>query len=147
MYIYSHLYPFLFRWTFKLLPYLAYCKQCAVISIGVYVSFQTILFSRYMPRSGFAGSYDSSGEKARAPHSSTVAWQIPWTEEPDGLKSMGSLRVGHDWATSLSLSTFMHWRRKWLPTPEFFPGESHGRSSLVGCSPWGRTESDTTEVT
>ena len=39
-----------------------------------------------------------------APHSSTLAWKIPWTEEPGGLQSMGSLRVGHDWATSLSLS-------------------------------------------
>ena len=41
-------------------------------------------------------------EKAMAPHSSTLAWKIPWTEEPGGLQSMGSLRVGHDWATSLS---------------------------------------------
>ena len=60
---------------------------------------------------------------------------------------MGSLRVAHDWATSLSLSTFMHWRRKWQPTPVFLPGESHGQRSLVGCSPWGYEESDTTEVT
>ena len=82
-----------------------------------------------------------------APHSSTVAQKIPWMEEPGGLQSMGSLRVGHDWATSHSLSTFMHWRRKWQPTPVFLPGESNGWSSLVGCSPWGRTESDTTEVT
>ena len=52
-----------------------------------------------------------------APHSSTLAWKIPWTEEAGGLQSMGSLRVGHDWATSLSLFTFMHWRRKWQPTP------------------------------
>ena len=52
-----------------------------------------------------------------APHSSTLAWKIPWTEEPGRLQSMGSLRVGHDWATSLSLFTFMHWRRKWQPTP------------------------------
>ena len=41
-------------------------------------------------------------EKAMAPHSSTLAWKIPWTEEPVRLQSMGSLRVGHDWATSLS---------------------------------------------
>ena len=41
-----------------------------------------------------------------APHSSTLAWRIPWTEEPGRLQSMGSLRVGHDWATSLSLFTF-----------------------------------------
>ena len=45
----------------------------------------------------------------------------------------------------LSLFTFMHWRRKWQPTPVFLPGESHGWRSPVGCSPWGREESDTTE--
>ena len=45
-------------------------------------------------------------EKAMATHSSTLAWRIPWTEEPGGLQSMGSLRVGHDWVTSLSLFTF-----------------------------------------
>ena len=39
-----------------------------------------------------------------APHSSTLAWKIPWMEEPGRLQSMGSLRVGHDWVTSLSLS-------------------------------------------
>ena len=82
-----------------------------------------------------------------APQSSTPAWKIPWTEEPGGLQSMGSLRVGHDWATSLSLFTFMHWRRKWQPTPLFLPGESQGWGILVGCRLWGRTESDTTEVT
>ena len=57
-----------------------------------------------------------------ATHSSTLAWKIPWAEEPGRLQSMGSLRVGHDWATSLSLFTFMHWRRKWQPTPVFLPG-------------------------
>ena len=46
----------------------------------------------------------------------------PMDEEPSGLKSMGSLRVGHNWVTSLSLFTFMHWRRKWQPTPVFLPG-------------------------
>ena len=61
-----------------------------------------------------------------APHSSTLAWKIPWMEEPGGLQSMGSLRVRHNWATSLSLFTFMHWRRKWQPTPVFLPGESQG---------------------
>src|SRR5574337_1309236 len=45
------------------------------------------------------------------------------------------------------LFTFMHWRRKWHPTPVFLPGESQGRGSLVGCRLWGHTESDTTEVT
>ena len=55
-------------------------------------------------------------EKAMATHSSTLAWEIPWTEEHGRLQSMRSLRVGHDWASSLSLFTFMHWRRKWQPT-------------------------------
>ena len=73
-----------------------------------------------------------------APHSSTVAWKIPWMEEPGGLQSMVSLGVGHDWATSVSLFTFMHWRRKWQPIPVFLPGESQGRGSLVGCHIWGR---------
>ena len=68
-----------------------------------------------------------------APHSSTLTWKIPWMEEPGGLWSMGSHTVGHDWATSLSLFTFMHWRRKWQPTPVFLPKESHGQWSLVGC--------------
>ena len=49
---------------------------------------------------------------------------------------MGSLGVGHNWATSLSLFTFMHWRRKWQPTPVFLPGESQRRGSLVGCHLW-----------
>ena len=65
-------------------------------------------------------------------HSKTLAWKIPWTEESGRLQSMGLRRVG------LSLFAFMHWRRKWHPTPVFLPGESQG---------WDCTESDTTEVT
>ena len=93
---------------------------------------------------------DSRGktlEKAMATHSRTLAWKIPWTEEPGGLQSMESRRVRHDWATSLSLFTFMHWRRKWQPTPVFLPGESQGWGSMVGCRLWARTELDTTEAT
>ena len=86
-------------------------------------------------------------EKAIAPLSSTLAWTISCMEEPGRLQSMRSLRVRRDWATSLSLFTFMHWRRKWQPTPVLLPGESQGRGSLVGCRLWGRTESDTTEAT
>ena len=63
-----------------------------------------------------------------APHSSTLAWKIPWMEEPGRPQSMG--------VTSLSLFTFMHWRRKWQPTPVFLPGESQGQGSLVGCRLW-----------
>ena len=81
-----------------------------------------------------------------ASHSSTLARKIPWAEEPGRLQSMGSLRVRHNWVTSLSLFTVMHWRRKWQPTPVFLPGESQGRGSLVGCHLWGHTESDTTEA-
>ena len=65
-----------------------------------------------------------------APHSSTLAWKIPWAEEPGRLQSMGSRRVRQDWATSLSLFTFMSWRRKWQPTPVFLPGKSQGWGSL-----------------
>ena len=67
--------------------------------------------------------------------------------QPGRLQSMGSLRVGHNWATSLSCFTFMHWRRRWQPTPVFLPGESQGQRSLLGCRLWGRTESDMTDVT
>ena len=66
------------------------------------------------------------------PHSSTLAWKIQWKEEPSGLQSVGSIRVGHNWATSLSLFTFIHWRRKWQPTPVFLPGESQGRGEPGG---------------
>ena len=54
--------------------------------------------------------------------------------------------VGELAAAQGGLFTFMHWRRKWQPTPVFLPGESQGLRSLVGCRLWGRTESDTTEA-
>ena len=71
----------------------------------------------------------------------------PMDGGPRRLQSMGSLRVRHDWATSLSLFTFIHWRRKWQPTPVFLPGESQGQGTLVGCRLWVCTESDSTEAT
>ena len=80
-------------------------------------------------------------------HSSTLAWKIPWMEEPGELPSMGLLRVGHDWTTSLSLFTLLHWRRQCRPTPVLLSGKSPGWRSLVGCQLWGCTESDTTEAT
>ena len=71
-----------------------------------------------------------------APHSSTLAWKTPWTEEPGRLQSMGSLRVGHDRVTSLSLFTFMHWRRKWQPSVLAWripgTGEPSGLLSMYG---------------
>ena len=56
------------------------------------------------PGASFGDPCSKGPEKAMVPHSSTLAWKIPWTEEPGRLQSMGSLRVRHHWATSLSLS-------------------------------------------
>ena len=67
---------------------------------------------------------------------STLAWKIPWMEEPGRLQSKGSRRVRHYWGTSLSLFTFMHWRRKWKPAPVFLPGESQGRLFSTEFSYW-----------
>ena len=78
-----------------------------------------------------------------APHSSTLAWKIPWTEKPGGLQSTGSRRVGHNWATSLSLFTFLHRRRKWQSTPVFLPGESQGLGGAWGAAVYGVAQSRT----
>ena len=65
--------------------------------------------------------------KAMAPHSSTFAWKIPWTEEPGRLHEAGRYLVGITKSqTQLSDFTFMNWRRKWQPTPVFLPGVSQG---------------------
>ena len=71
-------------------------------------SFSILSFCLFILFMGFS-------EKTMALHSSTLAWKIPWPEEPGRLQSTGSLRVGHDWAISLSLLTFMHWRRHGTP--------------------------------
>ena len=85
-------------------------------------------------------------EKAMATHSSTLAWKIPWTEEPGRLQSMGSLS-----RTRLSDFTFtFHFRaleKEMATHSSVLPGESQGRGSLVGCRLWGHTKSDTTEAT
>ena len=60
-----------------------------------------LLDSLLCPLLFFSPSLCQYTEKAMAPHSSTLAWKLPWTDEPGGLQSMGSLRVGHDWAASL----------------------------------------------
>ena len=79
-------------------------------------------------------------EKVMAPHSSTLAWKIPWTEEPGRLQSM--------WLSDFTFTFHFHALEKEMqPTPVFSPGESQGQGSLVGCRLWGRTESDTTELT
>ena len=72
-----------------------------------------------------------------AAHSRIFAWRIPWKEESGRLWSMGLQRFGHN---SSDLR-----RRRWQPTPVLLPGNSHGRRSLVGCSPWGCEELDMTK--
>ena len=72
-----------------------------------------------------------------APHSSTLAWKIPWTEESGRLQSMGSQRVRHERATSLSLFTLLHWRRKWQPTPAVLPREIPGMGEPGGLPSMG----------
>ena len=85
-----------------------YPKVAATIVLSDYGSM--ILFCK------FKNKIWPCEEKPMAPHSSTLAWKVPWMEEPGRLQSMGSLRVRHSWATSLSLFTFTHWKRKWHPT-------------------------------
>ena len=84
-------------------------------------------------------------EKEISTHSGVLAWRIPGTGEPGGLPSMGSHRVGHDCSDLAAAAAAGSSRRRWHPTPGLLPGKSHGRRSLVGCSPWGREESDATE--
>ena len=109
-------------WT-ELICYLSFSVWHTLLSM-------TISRSLHVAANGIISSFlwlsnIPSSEKTMAPHSSTLAWKIPWAEEPGGLQSMGSRRVGHNWGTSLSLFTFMHWRRKWQPTPVFLPRKSH----------------------
>ena len=121
--------------------YYSQTKYALGSGISFWVNFQLFeFFNKY-------GSIHIFLEKTMATHSSTLAWKIPWTEVPGRLQSMRSLRVGHDWATSLSLFAFMHWRKKWQPTPVLLPGESQGWGSLVGCRLWDHTELDVTEAT
>ena len=68
-------------------------------------------------------------------------------EEPGGSMRQKKSDMTERLHFHFSLFTFMHWRRKWQPTPVFLPGESQGWRSLVGCHLWRRTESETTEVT
>ena len=70
-------------------------------------------------------------EKAMAPHSSTLAWKMSWTEKPGRLQSMGSLESDTTERLHFHFSLSMHWRRKWQPTPVFLPGESQGREACL----------------
>ena len=90
-------------------------------------------------------------------HSSTLAWKIPWTEEPGGLPSIGSHKIRHDWSdltaaaeeeikkSQYIMNNAINVEKAMAPTPVLLTGKSHGWRSLVGCSPWDRKESDTTE--
>ena len=78
-------------------------------------------------------------EKEMATHFSILAWM----EKPGRLQSIGSLRVGHDWETSLSLFTFMHWRRKWQPTPVFLPRENPRDRGAWWATVYGVAQSQT----
>ena len=82
-----------------------------------------------------------------APHSSTLAWKIPWMVEPGGLQSIGSLESDTTERLHFHFSLSCIGEGNGNPLPVFLPGESQGWGSLVGCHLWGRTESDTTEVT
>ena len=85
-------------------------------------------------------------EKAMAPHSSTLAWKIPWTDEPGRLQS---IRIARSWIRLSNFTFTFHFHaleEEMATTPVFLPGESQGLGSLVGCRLWGCTESDTTEA-
>ena len=81
-----------------------------------------------------------------ATHSSTLAWKIPWTEEP-GRPVHGVAKSRAQLSDFTFAFHFHALERKWQPTPVFLPGDSQGQESLVGCRLWGRTESDATEAT
>ena len=110
-----------FLYLFEVLPLL-----CIKFSTFICIYFQAVL------------------EKEMATHSSILTQRILWTEEPDGLLSIGSTELD---TTEATQHACMHWGRKWQPTPVFLPGESQGQGSLVGCRLWGCTELDATEVT
>ena len=103
---------------------------------------------RWIPLSDFTFTFHFHAlDKEMVTHCSVLAWRILGTEEPGRLQSMGSGRVGHDGATSLSLLTFTHWSRKWQPTPLFLPGEFQGWGAWWAAVYGGLTESDTTAAT
>ena len=122
-----------------------YC--CCVLQfqydwISFYLSYFEEKFWYFFPKSFSCVQL----EKAMAIHSGTLAWKIPWMEEPGRLQSMGLRRVGHNWATSLSLFPFMHWRRKQQPTRVLawrIPGMGeHCRLPSMGSHRVGHNRSD-----
>ena len=82
-----------------------------------------------------------------ASHSSTLAWKIPWMEEPGRLQSMGSLQSDTTERPPFHFSLSCIGEGNGNPLQCGLPGESQGRGSLVGCRLWGHAELDTTEAT
>ena len=95
---------------------------CSLLTSGLCQLVSLLYYSPEEPQSSSWIIITTSYQYLMCLH--VTSWKIPWTEEPGRLQSMGSRRVGHEWTTSLWLFTFMHWRRKWQPTPVFLPGES-----------------------
>ena len=104
--------------------------------------FQGVLHMASCPISSVA-----SAPAAAALGKKELQWQTPCRGAGSRNHFAGHSMWVNAWAASLSLFTFLHWRRKWQPTPVFLPGESQGRGSLVGCRLCGRTELDTTGAT
>ena len=94
--------------------------------------------------------WEYAPEKGMATHFIFLTQWIPLTEKPGWLQSMVSQRVNHHWMTTFGFQDLPNTRcvpgrKQWHPTPVLLPGKSHGWRNLVGCSPWGREESDMTE--
>ena len=132
-------------WTLGLFPSGWLCLPVCIWFTSTNTSEQkTTVLAGFCLRCAFLVPPSGQLEKAMATYSSSLAWKIPWTEEPGRLQSMGWVAKSR---AGLSNFTFTHWRRKWQPTPVFLPGEFQGWRSLVGCCLWGHIESDTTETT
>ena len=119
--------------TGPVLPHLSQQIECTCRRLCVGKTARWRVLSRWRCFHAIGMKCTAVSEKAMAPHSSTLAWKIPWAEEPCPTQSR----------TRLSDFTFtfhcMHWRRKWQPTPVFLPGESQGRGEPGGLPSMGST--------